>query len=86
MSMMPKQSRYLIIVRRDRPDLRDHLRQVVGEEDIEILLDRRGGQATFVGDASWDDRRRPVGFDNDVLARQYLIISRKEERSGTAVL
>jgi hypothetical protein len=77
--MNPQRSRYLIIVSRERPELCHHLRQVAGEEGIEIVIDRRRPE-TYSTSSVFDDRRRPPGPENDITGRQYLIVSRKRDR------
>jgi hypothetical protein len=54
------QSRYLIIVSRNRPDLCGHPRDALKGEDIEVLLDRReapmGPEGGTSGDVSLPPR------------------------------
>lgn len=80
MCTIPKRSRYLIIVSRDRPELCQHLRDIVGEEGIEIVIDRRRPATDSTLTVFGDDRRRPPGPENDISGRQYLIVSRKRDR------
>jgi hypothetical protein len=84
--MTPKRSRYLIIVSRERPELCHHLREVVGEADIEILIDRREPGTTAMASAWSEDRRRQPGPDNDIIGRHYLIVSRKRARKDIGLL
>jgi hypothetical protein len=83
--MNRKPSRYLIIVSRERPELCQHLRQVVGDQGIDIVIDRRAGNTSTL-DSSGPDRRRPPGPENDITGRQYLIVSRKRERGDIGLL
>lgn len=79
----PGQPRCLIVVRRDEPELCEHLRTLAGEEDVEILLDRRRDRAVLGADRHEADRRQPLSMEKDLRYRQYIIASPQRRVVGT---
>ena len=81
-------ARYLIIVARDQPDLWRHLTQNTGEyEGIEFVLDRRhGGRVRWAQMRALQergtDRRRPLGVDEDLHHRAFVIVPGHEGSEG----
>ena len=71
--------RVLIIVARHQPALWQGLtRRFAGNEDVQVLFDRRQGERrrwdrTYDMDRSGSDRRRPPSIETDVRSRQYVI-------------
>ncbi len=69
---MAATARYLIIVRRDDPELYRHLREMVGSGAIQVILDRRRYRAEPTEPER--ERRRPVSVERDVARREYVIV------------
>lgn len=71
--------RALVVVAGDQPDLWQSLtRHFAGNQDVQVLLDRRQGERrqrvqTYELDRRGPDRRRPPSIESDVCHRQYAI-------------
>lgn len=72
----PRQAnpRCLIVVRRDEPELCEHLRQLAEDVEVKVFLDRRR-DSVLVAEGIECDRRRPTGIERDLNSRQYIIVS-----------
>jgi hypothetical protein len=86
----PRQGRerYLIIVARDHPDLwRALMRHLVGDEGVQVILDRRRqarrqhGQTREV-DRRRADRRQPPQIERDLRYRSFVIVDRRDGPPG----
>ncbi len=83
---------YLLIVRRDRPDLRDYLTRVFsGDRDVQVILDRRHGQRQGAEghepERRRGDRRHQPSLAEDSYYSGFVITRpdrgrRKHERRG----
>ncbi len=64
---------FLVVVKRDEPDLFDYLRQHFQEPEVAVLLDRRRGERRRGGQAVPEERRqrdrRVIPADEDPLWR-----------------
>ncbi len=49
---------FLVVVKRDEPDLFDYLRQHFQEPDIAVVMDRRHGERRRASQTVPEDRRR----------------------------
>jgi hypothetical protein len=78
------QSRYVVIVSRDRPDLLSHLQQHFDETGpAQVFLDRRRRErrqrAWIRGvDRRGDDRRKDISGEIALLRRGFAIVHRQE--------
>jgi len=88
----------LFIVRRDRPDLYEHLRTRFGETS-QVILDRRNGDRRngdrrraserVTADRRWKDRREPVSRTERASwenAGYYLMFEEPAEPPGVVVM
>ena len=74
-SSSPRQAnpRCLIVVRRDEPELCEHLRQLAEDVEVKVFLDRRR-DSVLAAEGIECDRRRPTSIERDVNSRQYIIV------------
>lgn len=72
--------RFLIIVARDQPALCDYLtRDFVGDEEVQVILDRRRGERHEGAQAHEParpepERRRQPGIEQDLRSRSVVIV------------
>ena len=68
-------ARFLIVVARDQPEVLQALtRRFAGNEEVQVLLDRRQlawGPGNRINEI---ERRRPPSIETDVNYRQYVIV------------
>ena len=73
-------ARFLVIVSRDQPGQFARLTSLYGDEAwLEILLDRRHGEAG-IAMGSGPDRRSPPSPQTDLRERGYIVIPRSSRR------
>ena len=66
--------RFLIVVARDQPEVCQALtRHFKGNEEVQVLPDRRRGEWLSRDRTNEIDRRRPPSIETDVRYRQYVI-------------
>lgn len=68
---MARQARWLVVVRRDQPGLYHYLRQEFeGIGLVDVILDRRQGDAPWAGEAR-AERRRPATLKEGTRWRSF---------------
>lgn len=77
-------ARCLFIVARNQPDLWHHLsRDFAGDDDVQVLLDRRRGERRqrlqqHEPERRRADRRRQASIDNDLRYRSFVILHEQQ--------
>ena len=77
-------ARCLFIVARNQPDLWHHLsRDFAGDEEVQVLLDRRRGDRrqrvqSHERERRRTDRRRQPSIDNDLRYRSFVILHQQQ--------
>ena len=68
-------ARFLIVVARDQPEVLQALtRRFVGNEEVQVFLDRRQVAWRPGNRTNEIERRRPPSIETDVNYRQYVIV------------
>jgi len=84
MPSMGSPVRCLFIVARDQPGLWDHLRRDFAEdEEVQVILDRRGDERRLSVQARDPERRqagrrRPPSIDTDLRYRSFVILHEQQ--------
>ena len=66
-------TRCLIVVRRDEPELCEHLRRLTEDVRVKVFLDRRRTPLPRAQTLEWD-RRQTGGAEYDLASRHYIIV------------